>query len=37
MPDNSSGQNQNLGGEENLLVIQVSVRYILEHLEYRKA
>ena len=33
----SSRQNQNLGGEENLLVIQVSVSYILKHLEDRKA
>ena len=30
-------QNQTLGGEENLLAIQVYVCYILKHLEDRKA
>ena len=37
MADNSSGKCQNLGGEENLLVTQVSVRYIQKHSEDRKA
>ena len=32
-----SRQNQALGGEENLLAIQVNVCYILKHLEDRKA
>ena len=32
-----SRQNQIVGGEENLLDIQVSVCYILKHLEGRKA
>ena len=31
-----SRQNQTLGGEENLLGIQISVCYILKHLEDRK-
>ena len=32
-----SRQNQTLGGEENMLAIQVNVRYILKHLKDRKA
>ena len=32
-----SRQNQTLGGEENLLAIQVNICYILKHLEVRKA
>ena len=32
-----SKQNQALGGEENLLAIQVNVCYILKHVEDRKA
>ena len=30
-------QNQTLGGEENMLAIQVKVCYILKHVEDRKA
>ena len=32
-----SRQNQTLGGEDNLLAIEVNVFYILKHLEDKKA